>query len=235
MKVLIWYCKKLEIGKCKLNDSSVSIKVLNSTKKIKERKVLNPWITIEGKEDENYFEDFEKDIKEMSDYFKTDKIVILPFVHFVYDIPPYSLSFEVLMKLKAFLESKKYKVQLAHFGFAKDLKFFSPADEKQVLMRSYPSKTLANIEKKREEQKEVKKESVWFNNKIKAMKKGKTTKPKTKKSIKAKSKKVNMKKTKKTLASTKKILTPIRAEKKPEKKEWKSSLYNLAPSARGKK
>jgi hypothetical protein len=30
-------------------------------------------------------------------------------------------------------------------------------------------------------------------------------------------------------------LTQIRVEKKPEKKEWKSSLYNLAPSVRNKK
>lgn len=186
MKALIWYCKKLEIGEVKPGGSKISTTFANSMKKIKEKKVLNPWITIEGPEDVHYFDAFEKDLKELADHFKTNKVVLLPFEHFIYEIPPYEVSFRVLMELKEFLESRKYCVQLAHFGSAKDFKFFSPADEKQVVMRTYPNKVLENIKKRKQERKT------------------KTKKPK------------------KTFASTK-------------KKEWRSSLYNWAPSARNKK
>jgi len=228
MKALIWYCKKLEIGNCKLNGSNVSMNVLNSTKKIKEKKVLCPWITVEGKEDVNYFDAFGKDLEELANRFKTNNIVILPFVHLVHNIPQYEFSFEILMKLKDYLESKKYSVILAHFGSSKDFKFFSPADEMQVVMRQYPNPQ-GTVAKK-----EAKKESIWFNSKAKVVKKSniKTKTPKTKKSIKVKTKKRQIKSKQ---IKTGKILAPIKAEKKPEKKEWKSSLYNLAPSSRTKK
>ncbi|MDD4983614.1 MAG: threonyl-tRNA synthetase editing domain-containing protein [Candidatus ainarchaeum sp.] len=227
MKALIWYCKKLEIGNCKLNGSNVSMDVLNSTKKIKEKKVLCPWITVEGKEDVNYFDAFGKDLREMADHFKTNNVIIMPFVHLAYNIPPYEFSFEILMKLKDYLESKKYSVKIAHFGSSKDFKFFSPADEMQVVMRQYPNpqNTIAK--------KEEKKESIWFNNKAKAVKKtkGKGTKQKPKKEKQIKLKKSqNKSKQKKSMS----FFVPIKAEKKPTNKEWVSSLYNLAPSTRKK-
>jgi hypothetical protein len=207
--------------------------VLNSTKKIKERNVLCPWITVEGKEDVNYFEQFEKDLKEQADHFKTNKVVLLPFVHFVYHIPPYEFSFGILMKLKDYLESKKYDVKLAHFGSAKDFKFFSPADEKQVTQRSYPN-PVDEDKRKDEEKKKIEKESIWFSNKAKTIRKskGKIKTPKTKEVPKRKHKKSQSKPKQRKSG---KALTQIRVEKKPEKKEWKSSLYNLAPSVRNKK
>ena len=231
MKALIWYCKKLEIGKVKPNDCRVNLNGLNSTKKIKEKKVLYPWITIEGKEDVNYFEAFEKDLKEQANHFKTNNVVLLPFVHFVYNIPPSELSFWILMKLKDYLESKKYSVKLAHFGSSKDFKFFSPADKMQVVMRQYPNPV--DVEKKKAEEKK-KKESIWFNSKIKTLKKEKKISSKI---VKGKKQKVSEKKSKavKHKKKTGKVFVPIRVEKKPTNKEWKSSLYNLAPSARKRK
>ena len=218
MKALIWYCKKLELSNVKPNGSTISIdNKINSPKKIKEKKVLCPWITIENGEDVNYFGDFEKDLKKLSLYFKTEKVVLLPFVHFVSKIHPYEYSFGVLLKLKDYLEAQNYDVKLAHFGSSKDFKFFSPADEKQVVMRSY-GKEEDNLKEKVEKKQAIKKSNKTVK---------KEAPKKSNKKITSSPKKLKQKKSGKTLR-------PTKGEKNPVKKEWVSSLYNLAPSSRKK-
>lgn len=233
MIALIWYCKKLEIGKVKPNLFSMKRKIdLDKFKKIKEKKVITPWITIESKDDEKCFVDFEKDIKELCEHFKTKKIVLLPFVHLNSRIPPYENSYELLVKLEIFLSNLDYDVKLAHFGSAKDLKFFSPADEKQVVLRNYGgfSKTpvvkeipsvikLDKKDKKEEEKKKLVKESTLLNK----IKKDKNIEKKEKKVLKSKPEKTK---------KQKEVVAP--KNKEETKKEWTSSLYNLAPSSRKK-
>jgi hypothetical protein len=141
MKALIWYCKEIKIGNVIPSRKIKSINQKEVTKEaIYEKKVIVPWITIEGKEDFNYFNDFLKDVLFFKDRFKTNKVVLLPFAHLTEKIASGEVSFSLLLKLKLFLEENNFKVEIAHFGSFKDFSFTSPADQYQIVHRSYPLK-----------------------------------------------------------------------------------------------
>jgi hypothetical protein len=100
-----------------------------------------PWITIQSKKDVDYFDLFLNDINLLKKRFKTNKIILLPFAHLTEKIASGDVSFLILEKLKIFLQNNDFDVKMAHFGSAKDLTFISPADEYQVIHRSYPLNT----------------------------------------------------------------------------------------------
>ena len=79
MKVLIWYCEKFAIKD--IQDSSRMNKIDENENLIDDNNVIVPWITIETKEDSNYFEDLLKELKLVKSIYNTNKVIILPFAH----------------------------------------------------------------------------------------------------------------------------------------------------------
>lgn len=141
MKVLIWYYKELKINNIIPSNKIKQIDQTNfSTENIFEKNVIVPWITIEIKNDLNYFNDFLKDINFFKERFKTNKIILVPFAHLTEKIAPRDVSFNIILKLKEFLKENKYEVSMAHFGSYKDVLIDCPADEYQIVHRSYPLK-----------------------------------------------------------------------------------------------
>lgn len=105
---------------------------------ILEENVIVPWITIESEKDYNYFDDFLQDLTEMKNHFKTNKVVLTPFAHLANSQVTFKTAFRILCDLDDFLKQNGFITIKAHFGSAKDLKFYSPADKLQVVFRSYP-------------------------------------------------------------------------------------------------
>jgi len=141
MKSLIWYCKNLAVTNIQQMKNSENV-CDNNSSEIMAQNVIVPWVTIESESDYNYFEDFLTDLKKVSKRFKTNKIVIIPFAHFANKLPPYSISFRIINDLGQYLEKNGFETKRAHFGSAKDLMFFSPADKYQVIARQYPEPSL---------------------------------------------------------------------------------------------
>ncbi len=137
MKILIWHCQEIFIGNIKkINEDLLNID--NKIEEISEKNVIVPWVTIESESDYNYFEDLLIDLKKLCKRFKTNKIVLIPFAHFSNKIPLNKISFRIISDLENYLIQNNLKVSRAHFGSAKDIRFFSPADSKQVLFKQYP-------------------------------------------------------------------------------------------------
>ncbi len=137
MKTLIWYCRKFRISNVKKSTRMNPIDQ-EVEENIDEKNVIVPWITVESEKDKNFFDDFLSDIKKVSDKFKTNKIILVPFAHFTSKIPKKEISFKVFNELYNFLVSKNYEVKKVHFGSYKDILLDSPANEYQVMFRSYP-------------------------------------------------------------------------------------------------
>ncbi len=137
MKALIWHCKKFNMGNSKPTKkfNCVDFEITN----IFEKNVLAIFISIENIGDTAYFFDLLSDLKKLSLRFDTNKIIIIPFVHFITKIPPIKEAFEVINKFYAFLAYEGYVVKKAHFGSSKDIELMSPSDPFQVVFRSYPS------------------------------------------------------------------------------------------------
>jgi hypothetical protein len=145
MKALIWFCKEFKIGNVINSNKIKEINQKNITsKEIYKKNVIVPWITVEGKKDINYFNNFLKDVLFLKERFKTDKVVLVPFAHLTEKIASRDISFSILLKLKDFLEENNFKVDMAHFGSSKDVLINCPADQYQIIFRSYP---LSNFKK----------------------------------------------------------------------------------------
>lgn len=137
MKCLIWYCKELFVGNITYTDK-LSKPIDKNIENINETNVLMPLVTIEKENDYNYFDDFLIDLKELKLHFNTKKIILSPFVHLSNSQIPFKNAYRIICDLESYLKTNDFEVKRAHFGSAKDLKFFSPADPKQVVFRSYP-------------------------------------------------------------------------------------------------
>lgn len=137
MKCLIWYCKKYYLGNIQ-QSNRLKEKLDNNENEINEENTFAIWITIEIESDYNYFENLLKDLNELKGHFKTNKIILTPFAHLANPQVSFKTAFRILCDLETFLKQNNFDVKKAHFGSAKDLKFFSPADPKQVVFRSYP-------------------------------------------------------------------------------------------------
>ena len=112
----------------------------NSEENIDEKNVIVPWVTIESEKDKIFFDDFLNDIRVVADKFKTNKIILFPFAHFSSKIPKKETSFKIFDNLYEFLIKNNFNVKKAHFGSYKDVLLDSPANEYQVMFRSYPKK-----------------------------------------------------------------------------------------------
>jgi hypothetical protein len=136
MKCLIWYCKDLYIGNIQVSDKAKDLD--NDENTIDDNNCIFPWITIETEQDYNYFDDVLKDINSLKEHFKTNKIVLMPFAHLANSQVSFKTAFRILCDLEEHLKKNGFLVTKGHFGSAKDLKMYSPADKMQVIFRSYP-------------------------------------------------------------------------------------------------
>lgn len=137
MKTLIWHCAYFKMGKV-LNSTRMS-KIDNNNNLINEANVIVPWVTVESSEDVNFFSEFYDEMYFLKGRYKTNKIVLLPFAHLSSQICKKEIAFDILNKLKYYLETKNLIVTMAHFGSYKDIEFCSKADIHQVKFRAFPA------------------------------------------------------------------------------------------------
>ncbi len=137
MKCLIWYCKELYMGNVHPSER-IKEELDKKELDINENNIIMPWVTIETENDYNYFEDFLETINEMKNHFNSNKIALTPFAHLANSQVSFKTAFRIICDLEEFLKQKGFTVIKGHFGSAKDLRFYSPADTKQVVFRSYP-------------------------------------------------------------------------------------------------
>lgn len=141
MKVLIWYCREFKINKVVLSKRIKPTEQKDITKEeLSIKNTIVPWITIESKDDIEYLDFFLKDLIIFKERFKTNKIVLVPFSHLTEKIAKKEVSFFIFKKIKELLLKNNFKVEMVHFGSSKDVLIDSPADEYQLVHRSYPLK-----------------------------------------------------------------------------------------------
>lgn len=139
MICLIWHLKNLYIGNVINSDRIKEIKQDDVTNlEIDGENVISPWVTVESKDDIEYFDLFLKDILFLKKRFNTNKIIIMPFAHLTNKICKKEHAFYVITKLKNFLIKNGFECNVAHFGSGKDVKFFSESDKYQAIYRKYP-------------------------------------------------------------------------------------------------
>lgn len=141
MKVLIWYCREFKINNVVLSKRIKPTEQKDITKEeLSIKNTIVPWITIESKDDIEYLDFFLKDLIIFKERFKTNKIVLVPFSHLTEKIAKKEVSFFIFKKIKELLLKNNFKVEMVHFGSSKDVLIDSPADEYQLVHRSYPLK-----------------------------------------------------------------------------------------------
>ena len=136
MKVLIWHCDSYFVGNPIKSQKAQNINDDNHNVDVKNSLVI--WATIESLDDNSYFPDLLNDINLLSKRFDTKIIALTPFAHLTNKPLNLKQSFLIIDKLNDYLKENGFDVKRAHFGSAKDLRMFSPADQYQCVFRSYP-------------------------------------------------------------------------------------------------
>jgi len=137
MRLLFFYCKKLEIKNIIQSTRTAKFEETEGTD-VNENNSLMIFVCIEGDSDKEYLDEAIKEIEDIQKQTKTDSIVLVPFAHLTDKIPKPKVAFEVFNILYDKLKEEGFGVMKTHFSSHKELKLHIPAHPYEVVYRKIP-------------------------------------------------------------------------------------------------